>query len=230
MGANLHDHLQIRMMWKVQGPTLNERTQTWAGKAKMALEYFLFKTGPLTMPPSQLGAFARSDPSQLWPDIEWHVQPLSLEKFGDRLHPFPAITPSVCNLRPTSRGWVRIKSSDPFDAPEIRLNYLTTPADQAVAARSMRFTRKIMEAPAMAKYKPSEWRPGPRRSRTRSWCTRRGTWVRRSSTPWARARWDATRRPWWTTACVCTESRGSALSMHRSCRASPPATPMHPRT
>ena len=161
VGANLHDHLQIRMMWKVQGPTLNERAQTWTSKAAMAVEYFLFKTGPLTMPPSQLGAFARSDPGQPSPDIEWHVQPLSLEKFGDRLHPFPAITPSVCNLRPTSRGWVRIKSSDPFDAPEIRLNYLTTPEDQAVAARSMRFTRKIMEAPALAKYSPSEWRPGP---------------------------------------------------------------------
>jgi choline dehydrogenase len=161
VGGNLHDHLQIRMMWKVQGPTLNERTQTWTGKAAMAIEYFLFKTGPLTMPPSQLGAFARSDPKETSPDIEWHVQPLSLEKFGDRLHPFPAITPSVCNLRPTSRGWVRIKSSDPFDAPEIRLNYLATPEDQAVAARSMRFTRRIMEATALAKYSPSEWRPGP---------------------------------------------------------------------
>jgi choline dehydrogenase len=161
VGGNLHDHLQIRMMWKVKGPTLNERTQSWTGKAAMALEYFLFRTGPLTMPPSQLGAFARSDSKEASPDIEWHVQPLSLEKFGDQLHPFPAITPSVCNLRPTSRGWVRIKSSDPFDAPEIRLNYLATPEDQAVAARSMRFTRRIMEAPALAKYSPSEWRPGP---------------------------------------------------------------------
>jgi choline dehydrogenase len=126
----------------------------------MALEYLFFKTGPLTMPPSQLGAFAKSDPAQATPNIEWHVQPLSLEKFGDPLHPFPAITPSVCNLRPTSRGWVRIKGTDPLAAPEIRLNYLMTPEDQEVAASSMRITRRIMGQPAMAKYQPSEWRPG----------------------------------------------------------------------
>jgi choline dehydrogenase len=161
VGANLHDHLQIRMMWKVDGPTLNERANRWAGKAAMALEYFLFHTGPLTMPPSQLGAFAKSDAMQASPNIEWHVQPLSLEKFGDPLHPFPAITPSVCNLRPTSRGHVRIKSADPMAAPEIRLNYLSTPDDQRVAAESMRFTRRIMAAPALAKYSPEEWRPGP---------------------------------------------------------------------
>jgi choline dehydrogenase len=161
VGENLHDHLQIRMMWKVKGPTLNERANSVFGKAAMAIEYFLFRTGPLTMPPSQLGAFAKSDPAEATPNIEWHVQPLSLEKFGDALHPFPAITPSVCNLRPTSRGWVRIKGSDPAAAPEIRLNYLTTPEDRRVAADSMRFTRKIMAAPALAKYAPSEWRPGP---------------------------------------------------------------------
>ena len=161
VGANLHDHLQIRMVWKVKGPTLNERANRWLGKAAMGLEYFLFKTGPLTMPPSQLGAFAKSDPSQPTPDIEWHVQPLSLDKFGDQLHPFPAITPSVCNLRPTSRGHVRIKSADPFAAPEIRLNYLSTTEDKIVAARSMRMTRKIMAARALQKYSPEEWRPGP---------------------------------------------------------------------
>ena len=161
VGENLHDHLQIRMVWKVAGPTLNERANSWIGKAMMGAEYLLFKTGPLTMPPSQLGAFARSDPAEATPDIEWHVQPLSLEKFGDPLHPFPAITPSVCNLRPTSRGHVRIKGPDPFAAPEIRLNYLSTTHDQQVAARSMRFTRKIMAAPALAKYAPQEWRPGP---------------------------------------------------------------------
>jgi len=160
VGGNLHDHLQIRMMWKVKGPTLNERANRWLGKAAMGLEYLLFKTGPLTMPPSQLGAFARSDEGEATPDVEWHVQPLSLEKFGDSLHPFPAITPSVCNLRPTSRGHVRIRSADPFAAPEIRLNYLSTPDDQAVAARSMRMTRRIMAARAMAKYSPEEWRPG----------------------------------------------------------------------
>jgi len=161
VGENLHDHLQIRMMWKVKGPTLNERANRWTGKAAMALEYLFFKTGPLTMPPSQLGAFAMSAPDEATPDIEWHVQPLSLDKFGDDLHPFPAITPSVCNLRPTSRGHVHIKGTDPLAAPEIRLNYLSTPEDQAVAARSMRFTRRIMAARALAKYAPEEWRPGP---------------------------------------------------------------------
>jgi choline dehydrogenase len=161
VGDNLHDHLQIRMVWKVNGPTLNERANRWAGKAAMALEYLFFKTGPLTMPPSQLGAFALSDAAEATPDIEWHVQPLSLEKFGEPLHPFPAITPSVCNLRPSSRGHVRLRSADPFAAPEIPLNYLSTPEDQAVAARSMRFTRRIMAARALAKYSPEEWRPGP---------------------------------------------------------------------
>lgn len=161
VGANLHDHLQIRMVWKVDGPTLNERANSWLGKAWMGLEYLLFKTGPLTMPPSQLGAFAKSDPAQPTANIEWHVQPLSLEKFGEPLHPFPAITPSVCNLRPTSRGHVRIKSSDPMAAPEIRLNYLSTAEDQQVAARGMRFTRRIMAARALSKYSPEEWRPGP---------------------------------------------------------------------
>ena len=161
VGDNLHDHLQIRMVWKVKGPTLNERANRWLGRAAMGLEYLLFKTGPLTMPPSQLGAFARSEASQPTPDIEWHVQPLSLEKFGDPLHPFPAITPSVCNLRPTSRGTIRIRSPDAFAAPEIRLNYLSTREDRTVAARSMRFTRRIMAAPALAKYAPDEWRPGP---------------------------------------------------------------------
>jgi choline dehydrogenase len=161
VGGNLHDHLQIRMVWKVKGPTLNERANSWLGKASMGLEYLFFKTGPLTMPPSQLGAFAKSDPSQPTPDIEWHVQPLSLGKFGDPLDAYPAITPSVCNLRPTSRGHVRIKSADPFAAPEIRLNYLSTPEDQRVAASSMRFTRRIMAAKALSKYAPEEWRPGP---------------------------------------------------------------------
>ena len=160
VGGNLHDHLQIRMVWKVNGSTLNERANSLFGKASMAIEYLLFKTGPLTMPPSQLGAFARTDPSEASPNIEWHVQPLSLDKFGDALHPFPAITPSVCNLRPTSRGHVRIRSADPFAAPEILLNYLSTPEDRAVAVRSMRITRRIMAANALARYEPREWRPG----------------------------------------------------------------------
>lgn len=162
VGEDLHDHLQIRMVFKVKNvTTLNTRVGSLWGKAAMGLEYALFRTGPLTMPPSQLGAFAKSDPQEPTPNIEWHVQPLSLDKFGDPLHPFPAITPSVCNLRPTSRGWLRIRSADPFAAPEIRLNYLATDADRKVAADGMRYTRRILAAPALAKYEPQEWRPGP---------------------------------------------------------------------
>jgi choline dehydrogenase len=162
VGEDLHDHLQIRMVFKVKNvTTLNTRVNSLWGKAAMGLEYALFRTGPLTMPPSQLGAFAKSDPREPTPNIEWHVQPLSLDKFGDPLHPFPAITPSVCNLRPTSRGWLRIKSADPFAAPEIRLNYLATDADRQVAADGMRYTRRILAAQALAKYEPQEWRPGP---------------------------------------------------------------------
>ena len=162
VGENLHDHLQIRMQYKVHGvPTLNERAYSLWGKAAMGLEYLLFRTGPLTMPPSQLGAFAKSDPAQATANMEWHVQPLSLDKFGDPLHAFPAITPSVCNLRPASRGHVRIKSPDAADYPEIRLNYLQAAEDRRVAVAGMRATRRIMAAKALAKYRPEEFRPGP---------------------------------------------------------------------
>ena len=161
VGANLQDHLQVRMVFKVSNVvTLNQRANSLVGKAMMGLEYLLFRTGPLTMAPSQLGAFARSDPSQATPNIEWHVQPLSLDRFGDPLHPFPAITPSVCNLRPTSRGHVRIRSPEQGVHPEIRLNYLSTEEDQRVAVDSLRFTRRIMAARALQKYAPAEWRPG----------------------------------------------------------------------
>jgi choline dehydrogenase len=161
VGENLQDHLQIRMMYKVTGvPTLNERTNSLFGRVAMGLEYIFFRTGPLTQPPSQLGAFARSDPSQPMPNIEWHVQPLSLDKFGEPLHPFPAITPSVCNLRPTSRGFVRITSPEPHVYPVIRLNYLSTDDDRKVAVDAMRFTRRIMSAKALSRYHPDEWRPG----------------------------------------------------------------------
>ena len=162
VGENLQDHLQIRMQYKVKNvKTLNGIANSLWGKAAMALEYFAFRTGPLTMPPSQAGAFAKSDPSQPTPNIEWHVQPLSLDKFGDPLHSFPAITPSVCNLRPASRGWVRIKSPNPADYPEIRLNYLSD-ARRTARWRSMRmrFTRRIMASKALAKYQPEEYRPG----------------------------------------------------------------------
>ena len=161
VGANLHDHLQIRSIYKVSGArTLNGRARSWFGKALMAAEYALFRTGPLTMPPSQLGAFAKSDPEQASANIEWHVQPLSLDRFGEPLHRFDAITPSVCNLRPTSRGEIRLASPDPEVPPIIDPNYLATPEDRRVAVEGLRFTRRIMAAPALAKYQPVEWLPG----------------------------------------------------------------------
>ena len=162
VGENLQDHLQIRIQYKVSGVrTLNERANSLVGKALMGAEYFLFRTGPLTMPPSQLGAFARSDPGQPSANIEWHVQPLSLDKFGEPLHPFPAITPSVCNLRPSSRGTVRIRSTDPLAPPAIDPRYLSTEDDRRIAADSIRFTRRIMAAAPLARYHPEEYRPGP---------------------------------------------------------------------
>jgi choline dehydrogenase len=161
VGENLHDHLQVRTVYKVSNVvTLNQRANSLSGRVAMGLEYFLFRTGPLTMPPSQLGAFARSDPSQPSANIEWHVQPLSLDKFGDPLHPFPAITPSVCNLRPASRGYVRIREPNPEAHPVIQLNYLSAEEDRRVAVDSLRFTRRIMAAKALAKYRPEEWKPG----------------------------------------------------------------------
>jgi choline dehydrogenase len=161
VGANLHDHLQIRSIYKVRNTvTLNRRARSWLGKARMGLEYALFRTGPLTMPPSQLGAFARSDATQPAANIEWHVQPLSLDKFGSPLHRFDAITPSVCNLQPTSRGHVHIKSRDPAAAPAIALNYLATEEDRVVAVAGLRFTRRIMAARALARFAPEEILPG----------------------------------------------------------------------
>jgi len=163
VGENLQDHLQLRSAYKVKGVlTLNTLANSWWGKARMGLEYALFRTGPLTMAPSQMGACTRSDPGQETANIEFHVQPLSLDKFGDPLHPFPAFTVSVCNLRPTSRGAVRLKSADPLAAPEIRLNYLSTAEDQRVAVQSLRLSRRIVsETEALKRYAPEEFLPGP---------------------------------------------------------------------
>ncbi|HBK11539.1 MAG TPA: choline dehydrogenase [Gammaproteobacteria bacterium] len=162
VGENLQDHLQIRTIYSVDNTiTLNQRARTPWGMALMGLEYFMRKTGPLTMPPSQLGAFAKSDPSQPSANMEWHVQPLSLDKFGSPLHKYNAITPSVCNLRPSSRGTVALKSNKPDDAPAIAPNYLSTQADLDVAVAGLRFTRKIMAAPALAAFNPKELKPGP---------------------------------------------------------------------
>jgi choline dehydrogenase len=161
VGENLQDHLQIRCAYKVSGvKTMNERYQSLVQRAGFALEYALFRTGPMTMAPSQLGAFTKSDPSRDTPNLQYHVQPLTLPKFGEPLDPFPAFTASVCNLRPTSRGHVRLTSSA-FDAhPDIQPNYLATEEDRRVAADSIRVTRRIVAMPALAKYRPEEFRPG----------------------------------------------------------------------
>ncbi|MEO6985931.1 MAG: GMC family oxidoreductase N-terminal domain-containing protein [Paralcaligenes sp.] len=162
VGQNLQDHLQLRMIYKVQNAkTLNTMVSSWWGKAQMGLQYALQKSGPLSMAPSQLGAFARSSPDRSRANLEYHVQPLSLEKFGDALHEFPAITASVCNLQPTSRGHVQITTPRTTDAPNILCNYLHTEEDRRVAADSIRLTRKILMQPAMAKYRPQEYKPGP---------------------------------------------------------------------
>lgn len=162
VGQNLQDHLQIRTIYQVDNTvTLNQRARTPWGMAMMGLEYFLKKTGPLTMPPSQLGAFAKSDPSQPSANIEWHVQPLSLDKFGSPLHQYNAITPSVCNLRPSSRGSVTLKSANPADAPAIAPNYLSTQEDLDVAVAGLKYTRQIMAAPSLAPFNPVELKPGP---------------------------------------------------------------------
>jgi choline dehydrogenase len=163
VGENLQDHLQLRMAFKVRNVrTLNEWANTLTGKISMGLEYLFFRSGPLTMAPSQLGGFTRSDPSQRTANIEYHIQPLSLDRFGDPLHPFPAFTASVANLRPTSRGSVRIKSPDPLAAPAIRPNYLSTDVDRRIAAESLKLTRRIARQPALAKYQPDEFLPGPK--------------------------------------------------------------------
>ncbi len=161
VGANLQDHLQIRTVFKVQDvPTLNTLASSLWGKARIGLEYAFKRSGPKSMAPSQLGAFTRSDPAQPWPNLEYHVQPLSLDAFGEPLHSFPAFTASVCNLNPTSRGTVQIRSPRFEDAPAIAPNYLSTPEDRKIAAESLRITRNIVAQPALAKYQPQEWKPG----------------------------------------------------------------------
>jgi choline dehydrogenase len=161
VGENLQDHLQLRMAFKVRGTrTLNTAANSMVGKIAMGLQYFLTKRGPMTMSPSQLGAFAKSNPSEASANLEYHVQPLSLDKFGEPLHSFPAFTASVCNLRPESRGFVRIKSADPLEHPAIHPNYLAAEADRKVAADSLRLTRAIVAAPALRRFAPEEFMPG----------------------------------------------------------------------
>lgn len=161
VGANLQDHLQIRMIYKLTGArTLNTLAANVFGKGMIGLEYLLRRSGPMSMAPSQLGAFTRSTPDRAHANIEYHVQPLSLEAFGEGLHRFPAITASVCNLNPTSRGSVRINSADHQDAPLIAPNYLSTDEDRRIAAASIRQVRQVVTQSAMAKYHPEEWKPG----------------------------------------------------------------------
>ncbi len=162
VGANLQDHLQIRSVFKVQGvTTLNTLANSVWGKLRIGLQYAFTRSGPMSMAPSQLGAFTRSTPEQPWPNLEFHVQPLSLDAFGEPLHRFDAFTASVCNLNPTSRGTVQIRSGDFQDAPRIAPHYLSTEEDRKVAADSLRVARRIASQPALARYRPEEWRPGP---------------------------------------------------------------------
>jgi choline dehydrogenase len=162
VGRNLQDHLQQRAIYKVAGVrTLNETYHSLVGRGLMGLDYAFRRRGPLTMAPSQLGIFTRSDPHRARANIQFHVQPLSLDKFGDPLHRFPAITVSACNLQPTSRGTVRIRSREPDEAPAIAPNYLSTPEDREVAADAIRTTRRLMQQPALAPYHPEEFLPGP---------------------------------------------------------------------
>jgi len=162
VGGNLQDHLQLRLIYKVQGiTTLNERYHSPLGFVGMLAEYALFRRGPLTMAPSQLGLFTRSDADQERANLQYHVQPLSLDRFGEPLHKFPAFTASVANLRPTSRGHVRLRSSDPVDVPAIQPNYLSTDQDRRIAVSAIRLTRRIARQPALASYHPAEYLPGP---------------------------------------------------------------------
>jgi choline dehydrogenase len=161
VGENLQDHLQIRMAFKINGAkTLNTMANSWFGKMRIGMQYMLTQSGPMSMAPSQLGAFTYSDLQQASPNLQYHVQPLSLERFGEPLHPFPAFTASVCNLRPTARGHVRIAVNDAAAAPRITANYLSTPEDRQVAADSLKLTRRIVQAPALRKYAPEEFKPG----------------------------------------------------------------------
>jgi choline dehydrogenase len=161
VGQNLQDHLQLRMIYRVEGTrTLNTLANSLLGKARIGLEYLLTRRGPMSMAPSQLGVFAKSGPEQTRANVEYHVQPLSLERFGEPLHDFPAFTASICNVRPTSRGHVNIVSPDTAQAPEILCNYLSTPEDRHVAADSIRLTRRIVGQSALARFKPVEIKPG----------------------------------------------------------------------
>ena len=171
VGGNLQDHLQLRLIFKVAGiKTLNETYLSLFQRGLMGLDYALRRRGPLTMAPSQLGLFTRSSPARERANLEFHIQPLSLDRFGEPLHTFPAFTLSVCNLQPTSRGEVRLRSTDPAEKPAIKLNYLSTDEDRRVAIDSIRVARRLAAAPALEPYRPSEYLPGPRSATARLSC------------------------------------------------------------
>ncbi len=220
VGANLQDHLQIRSVYKVQGDkrwglSLNTMATSLVGKARIGLEYALRQTGPMSMAPSQLGAFTRSSPDQPYPNIEYHVQPLSLEAFGEPLHGFNAFTASVCNLNPTSRGTVHIKSGRFEDAPAIAPNYLSTAEDRKVAADSLRVTRKIVGRARWPNTSPRSTSPACSSRPTRSSRGWPATSPPPSSTRWARPRWAATttRWRWWIRTSRCAAFAACAWSM-----------------
>ena len=215
VGENLQDHLQLRMIYKVTGiKTLNEMYASLFGRAKIFLDYALRRRGPLTMAPSQLGIVTRSDPTRERANLQYHIQPLSLDRFGEPLHTFPAFTASVANVQPTSRGHIRLKSADPAAAPAIQPNYLSTDEDRRVAADSIRVTRRIVQQPALAGASSRLNICRANRSATTTRVSPRppATSAPRSSIRSAPRRWAATpiRWRWWTSACACSASKTSA--------------------
>lgn len=160
VGQNLQDHLQVRAVFKVKAPTLNEQANSLLGRVKMGLDYAALRKGPLSMAPSQLGGFIKSSPEYNTPNLEYHIQPLSCDKLGDPLHPFPAITTSVCNLRPKSRGHIAIRSKNPYTAPIIKPNYLSHSEDKQVAVDALKFTRRLCATDSLKQYQPEEFKPG----------------------------------------------------------------------
>jgi choline dehydrogenase len=224
VGDNLQDHLQLRMVYKVSGvKTLNTSANNWFGKMKIGLEYAMFQSGPMSMAPSQLGAFARSGPEQATPNLQYHVQPLSLEKFGDPLHGFPAFTASVCNLRPTSRGHVRLAGNDSYAAPKITPNYLSTQEDRQTAAAALALTRRIVSAPALAKYDPQEFKPGPHYRTEEELAEAAGLIGTTIFHPVGTCKMGKTAIRWrsWTASCACAAWPACAWSTPRSCPSSP---------
>ena len=204
---------------------MNQQADSLLGRVRMGLQYVLFRRGPLTMGPSQLGAFARSGPERETPNLEYHVQPLSLEAFGEPLHRFGAFTASVCNLRPQSRGTVHIKSPDATLPPAIRPNYLSHPADREVSVQAIRLTRRICAAAALAPFAPEEYRPGPQAQTDEDLVRAGGDIGTTIFHPVGTCKMGTTAWRWSTTGCACTGSPACASSTPRSCRRSRPATP-----